>query len=438
MRVVASRARPHAEQGVKVNPTTPARTAPPLAARLRAALAGTPGTLRVAGVIAASFAVIFGVLGSHAVAERSAGITQVRDEGAQIVRLQDVRTSLVTADAAATNAFLVGGLEPSNARESYERGVATATATLARAAAEANDAGTLSLAAVNRDIARYSGLVESARANNRQGFPVGVAYLKQASTLLRDDVLPTLQAITESSAGQVDDGADRSAGAMGLLLAAAVLGLGAALAAQVVLAVRTRRLISVPLAAGAGVVLGVALLASIGMAFAQWKANDVRNGAYARTVALSQARIEAFDAKSAESLTLISRGSGQAFEERFQVRAGSAVAALGGQEDSRAVGDRLAAYLEVHARVRELDDAGDWDAAVALATGPDEAGSNVTFASFDDVSRRALAEEADGLGDGLDQARAPLGVLRFLLLVAGVVAAALAWRGPSVRLREYR
>lgn len=417
--------------------TTTTTAAPVRRARLRGLLEGTPGALRVAGALAAAFAIVFGILGATAVSERSSGIAQARDEGAQIVRLQEVRTNLVAADAAATNAFLVGGLEPSASRESYERGIGTATGTLALAAAEADGDDAEALAEVNRAIARYTGLVESARANNRQGFPVGVAYLKQASTLLRDDALPRLQAVTEASAERVAGGYDRSIDGAMLLVLGAGLGLLAAIVAQAVLAVRTRRLLSVPLVSAAGVILAVTVVAAGGMAFAQWKANDVRRGAYAGTVAFSQARIDAFDAKSAESLTLISRGSGQAFEERFRQRAASAEAALVEERDSP-VRDRLADYLAVHQQVRDLDDTGDWDGAVALATGDDEAGANATFAAFDEASAEELAAEADDLDDELDAARVPLGVLRLLLLVAGVVAAALAWQAAAVRLREYR
>ena len=57
---------------------------------------------------------------------------------------------------------------------------------------------------------------------------------------------------------------------------------------------------------------------------AQRRAGQVRDRAYASAVSLSSARIAAFDAKSAESLTLISRGSGQAFEARFASQAQTA------------------------------------------------------------------------------------------------------------------
>ncbi|MCU1464243.1 MAG: hypothetical protein JWM72_171, partial [Actinomycetia bacterium] len=40
--------------------------------------------------------------------------------------------------------------------------------------------------------------------------------------------------------------------------------------------------------------------------------------------------------------------------------------------------------------------------------------------------------------DGLKSARRALGVTAVLLLIAGLAAATLAWRGVAARLREYR
>ena len=43
------------------------------------------------------------------------------------MRIQAIRTNLTQADAAATNAFLVGGLEPPATRAAYLAGLAGAT-----------------------------------------------------------------------------------------------------------------------------------------------------------------------------------------------------------------------------------------------------------------------------------------------------------------------
>jgi len=184
-------------------------------------------------------------------------------------------------------------------------------------------------------------------------------------------------------------------------------------------------------------VLGVGVAA-----YADIAAADARDGPYAQTVALATARIDGFDAKSAESLTLIARGSGQAYEDRFKLVAANANTALGGLTIVQTGAGEAAAsasferYVAAHTRVRTADDGGDWDAAVKSATGSGEA--QRSFATFDAASARALDARAKQLSDDLGHARRLLLALSWLLLLAGIAAAVLARRGIAQRLREYR
>ncbi len=155
------------------------------------------------------------------------------------------------------------------------------------------------------------------------------------------------------------------------------------------------------------------------------------------------ARIGGFDAKSAEALTLIARGSGAPFEERFTTTAGDASQAiernlLGAApgSDEAATASTFARYVSEHKKLRALDDGGQHDQAVAAATG--DGAANVAFADFERASSRALATQASNLSDDLDQASTPLVPMAWLVLLAGLAAAVLAWRGVSERLREYR
>jgi hypothetical protein len=177
------------------------------------------------------------------------------------------------------------------------------------------------------------------------------------------------------------------------------------------------------------------------MALAQHSATDVRSGSLANTIALATARTDAFDAKSAESLTLINRGSGQPFEAQYQTvihDASNALSDIAGRDPARAPISALGTYEAAHRLVRSRDDAGDWDGAVRLATTPDPKGTKTAFATFDSVSRASLRGQASHVADGLSSARRALGVTAVLLLIAGIVAAGLAWRGIAARLREYR
>jgi hypothetical protein len=408
-----------------------------LAARLREAAAGTPGTLRLLGIGCVVVLVVFGVLGALSARSRADAITDARDESAQLVRLQSVRTNLVRADSLATNAFLVGGLEPAQQRESYEAGLRNATQALTDAAANSAPADAAALRGVSDAITRYAGLVEAARANNRQGFPVGVAYLRQASSVLRSEVLPVLSELSDTTQSRVKHAYRDSRSANDLLALGVIVAIVMLAITQAYLTVRTRRLVSLPLAISAGIVVVATLLATAVMAWSQAQMDDVRDGDYRSTVALAQARIFAFDAKSAESLTLILRGSGAAEEARFQSLADSTEVTLRDADVDPAHLELFGAYRDVHDQIRTLDDGGQWDEAVELAT-QIEGGANSAFQAFADSTSGELDATAANIADDLDDARTPLPIAAIVLVLAGLAAAIAAWQGIAARLKEYR
>ena len=92
-----------------------------------------------------------------------------------------IRTHAYPADAAANTSFSRGGLGSApQLRKRYDDAIAQATLAGTRAAAgitEVDGESMRNIATVQRLIPVYTGLVESARANARQGNPVGVAYL---------------------------------------------------------------------------------------------------------------------------------------------------------------------------------------------------------------------------------------------------------------------
>ena len=91
-------------------------------------------------------------------------------------------------------------------------------------------------------------------------------------------------------------------------------------------------------------------------------------------------------------------------------------------------------YVDVHTQIRTLDDGGQWDKAVALATTE----SNTTFTAFDtNVAREVDSASAETTG-GL-AATVPWMVIGAILsLVAGIAMAVLGRRGLAQRLKEYR
>ena len=95
-------------------------------------------------------------------------------------------------------------------------------------------------------------------------------------------------------------------------------------------------------------------------------------------------------------------------------------------------------YALVHQQIRELDESGKWEEAVTLATGTGTGTGNATFAAFDTSSDTQLAALSGQTSQQLDDARGRLPVSGALGLLAGLVAAACAWWGVSLRLEEYR
>jgi hypothetical protein len=408
---------------------------------VRAGLAGTPGRLRVVAAVCVLVGLGFALLGASAFQTRSAALSAARDDAAQLVRVQSISTDLVQADALAPNGFLTFGLEPGPQVAQYDAAVTTASRLLAEAA-RGNPADAPGLGRVNDALTAYTARIASARDNNRQGFQVGTAYLRQASVLLRTRMLPALSDIVDANdaRAQAEFAAARAASTR--LTAAGVGVLVVLLVAQVWLAARSHRLVNAPLAAATVAVAVALLLGSVVMAATQSRAAKVQRTSYAATLALAQARIAAYDAKSNESLTLIARGTGQTYEAAYRTRLGQIQRQLGNAAEvgvAPTARDELAAWDAVHQRIRTLDDAqGNWDGAVRLAIGSDPNSANAKFGTFAATTQQALAEQAGSVSDRLASSRTVLLITGWLTLLLGVLAAAVAWWGVSLRLEEYR
>jgi hypothetical protein len=361
---------------------------------------------------------------------------------AQLVRLQTIQTSLVQADAEVTNSFLVGGLEPVEQRNRYTAAVHTAAQQVARAA-EAQPADATVLADLAVAIQDYTGTVELARANNRQALPVGAQYLKNASAGLRAEALPALAALISANNKRVDvelGNARNSA----LVTTAVLVGLLVLIVAMVWLARRTHRYLNLPLVTAATVLAVYLVVAVSGMASLSSTVVSAQRGPYAQARALSEARIAAFDAKANESLTLVARGSGAAFEAAWQASAQTVVQRLSDAGNARAstaallLPDDWNAYAVQHAQIRAADDGGDWDTAVRLATERGSGTANDDFAAFDAASATLLDQAGADTSAALERPRGTTVAFAISGALVGLVVAALSWRGLARRIEEYR
>lgn len=418
-----------------------ARQAAGLRHAVRAGFEGTPGRLKALGAITVVAALLFGLAAGYSFRAADGALSRAGANTDQLVRVQAIQNRVVQADADATNAFLVGGLEPAAQRADYTAAITSASKLIAEAA-QNQPADGPALGALNQALVTYASEIEQARANNRQALPIGAQYLKDASADLRSDALPPLTSLVDANNDRVAAELDNAGSAVLWLLLSGLLALLVLAGGLYWLARRTRRYVNVPLAAAAALVLVTLVAGTAGLASIGGKVDTVRDGVYAATLSTAQARIAGFDAKSNESLTLIARGSGAPFETSWKASdevVRSQIASLEGNSASSDLAPLpWATYADIHQKIRKLDDGGNWDAAVKLATGTTDASGNAAFASFDTTSGQQLTELGRDTASQLDEAGGWLTFASVLGLLAGIVAAAFAWWGVSQRLEEYR
>ncbi|MPY80730.1 MAG: hypothetical protein GEV04_20265 [Actinophytocola sp.] len=419
----------------------------------------TPGRLTIIAIGLAVLTALASITASLAVRDRSdtmAELTERREPLAAAA--QQVYRALSDADATAASAFLATGEEPAELRQRYEDDIAMAGSSLSKAASD--PAATLRMTAqidvISQQLPVYTGLVETARANNRQGFPVGASYLREASALMRSVILPAAEELYRTDTERVAEQQDDAGGFPVLAMLVVVALLAALVSTQRYLTRRTNRVLNVGLvlatvAIGIGVLWSVAALTVQSVLIGAGKDDGTE-----QVDLLVKARIAALKARADETLTLVARGDGGGYEQEF-ILLSSRLAGDDGSggwlaevKATATDGTRLASevsaaqdsavqWLRAHADVRELDNAGDYGDAVRLAIdGGNPDGAAVAFVALDDHLRAAIDEARQSFFDDTTAASRALTLLAPGWIVLGVVAALGVGAGIRERLREYR
>ncbi|MCL2541631.1 MAG: hypothetical protein FWE71_04120 [Nocardioidaceae bacterium] len=394
-----------------------------------AAFVDTPALLTRWHLVAVATVIAFGLVSGvlQILSWQSDG--RAAAETQQLVRVQGIKSSLLRADALATTGYLTAGLEPTAKKQEYADTVNGALAEIADAA-EAQPADRAALAALNQQVETYTTDVAQAEVYNRQGLPLGIAYQTAASTQLRDDAIPIVDALVKANA-------QRSQEAMGgqhpwWLLLVGILAIGVLVLVNQQMARAFRRRINGGLLVAAAIVALTTLVTAIA-AFAHAHGNNqTEDGAYREAVAAATARTAADSAKADESLRLINRGSGQSYETDWsrqskQVDANAPSADLAGWRT----------YVERHRQVVALDEDNRWRQAVVLATTGDASGSTAPLDRFDQRMQgdvRSAAQKATG---DLSSGRTLELLLGILTVLLGVVAAVMVSSGIAARRKEF-
>jgi hypothetical protein len=426
--------------------------------RVRRSAASTPGRLFVVGVGLVVLALVTGVVGALAMQQKQSTIDNLIEHREPVAAAsQQIYRSLSDADATAASAFLSGGTPPAALRDRYELDIATAGANLAEASADVGGvaAAEEQVDELAKQLPVYTGLVETARAYNRQGYPSGAAYLREASGLMRAKLLPAAQELYRIDFERLADEQDEAGSFPWFTLALVVVLLGALVATQRYLTRRTNRLVNVGLAVATGAVVVGLIWGSAALLIESSRVSDGHEHGARQVEVIVQARIVAAKMRANETLTLVARGDGAAEYETEFAELGKELTGKGeqnlivhaqGLSATQETTDLLAAaqknaddWLAAHKRVRQLDDGGSYQEAVSLAISTDAKTSAATmFNRLDDNLLRALnrgrqkfVEETSGASNVMTGLAPGVAVLA-LLAAAGVTM------GIRDRLREYR
>jgi len=410
-------------------PATRAQAGAGLAGRPTGTVEDVPRLLNRWQAIAVVTCIAFGVLAAlfQLLAWQATG--RAADNTEQLVRVQEIQSSLFRADALATNAFLIGGLEPADQRAEYDAALDQVLRQITDAA-QAQPADRDALAALNAAVSAYATTNTQARDNNRQGFPVGAEYLKSASAVLRTDAVRVLQSLVRANTERADTELDGQNTLPLFLTGAVAVALLWWVNRQ--MARRFRRRFNQGLAAAVLMIVVITLFGTFFSAQRSGDNGDLRNGDFAVALDEASARTAANDAKANESLRLIARGSGDVYESAWT----TAADAVDGAASPQTL-PLWQAYVARHEEVVSLDEAGSWDAAVAEATTTGAEGSSQALDAFDVASQEVIDDAAFLTTDNLRSGAFTALVLIAVTLLVGLVAAGAATWGIAQRRKEY-
>ncbi|MFD0364891.1 hypothetical protein ACFQZZ_25930 [Nocardia sp. GCM10030253] len=400
----------------------------------------TPGVISAVLVVTAVLCVFSGFVSANQLGDKIARRDIVLERTEPLAyAAQSLYVALSAADASAAAAFLSGGIESPEVRGRYQQALADAAGALAEATTGASDAQTRSIVArISADLPAYTGLVEAARANNRQGFPVGSAYLREASTLMQSSLLPNAEQLSNNRFAAVrhdqdDIGAVPLTSVALLLLVMIACGVG-----SFVLLWRTNRRMNLGLAAAAAATAIVLLWSVAATLIAATGVDTGKSGASTRFETLAQARILAQQARTDETLQLITRGDITAGEADFIKHThalADRLASTTGPESAAA--QAFASWTAGHGRQKDAYEAANYPAALAQAIGTAPESSATRFAALDDALRNELAQVRAELRDGVDSAGGSLAFSPSGTLILMVFAAAAVTVGLWSRLKEF-
>jgi hypothetical protein len=412
----------------------------------------SPGKLMIILAILIISCVTVGWYASDTLDQRTSTLEEMINDTEPLSEASQVLySSLSIADAAANTAFISGGLEPPALRADYNNAVATAANALIQSASGTSmDSAQVrqDLTTLSTQLPVYTGLIESARLNNRLGNPVGSAYLGEASNMMQETILPAAERLyTERSQAIGDARTNFTEPPWGVYFALAFV-LAALICTHLYIARRSRRRFNVGLLTAISCLVIGLLWLLVGGLLSVKSTSDAENIGAAPLAELTSARILTQQARSDETLSLVRRGDQETLDEGWA----AAVNEIGTVLDDYLDDDRkdvaedsvtdaqnaLKLWREAHAAMLERANAGDFNGATAIAVGDNPDGSAAAYTALDDSLVDGITVTREAFRDDINTARVRLGYAGLGILLLGIAAAIASIFGIAPRIREYR
>jgi hypothetical protein len=408
----------------------------------------TPGRLLAIGAILAMLGVLSAFAISTTITERQLQLTNVLDHTEPMsFAAGQLYTTLSVADAAAATA-LISGAEPLAVRQRYEQAITDAAVAVTRASSGLTDPALVELLGrTNARLAVYTGLIETARTNNRLGNPVGSSYLSEASALMQQTILPDAQRLYEATSARVDAETTASATipAPVIIVVAITLLFGAF--AHRWLARHTKRRVNVGLVIGGLAIAIMIIWVGTALAISTAGSRAAKNTAAESLRAVTSLAITAQQARADETLALIRRGDEDVRKRSYYQRVDQMRDELRdylGRSDAvdksgLAEADQLLQkWRQADERIDDYINVGNYQAATQVALGTGENDSTPAFDKLNDALNQGIQQSRTQLRSDISSARRVLSgttVGGAMLSVGAALAVAL---GLWPRLSEYR
>ncbi len=408
----------------------------------------TPGRILTIGVILAALGVISAVATSTTINERQQALTTVLDHTEPLsFAAGQLYTKLSVADAAAATAFIAGA-EPRPVRQRYEQSITDAALALTRASGGLTDQPMQELLGrINANLAVYTGLIETARTNNRAGNPVGSSYLAEASALMQETILPDAQLLYQQTSARVESettASTRMPAPVILVLASTVVF---GLFAHRWLARRTRRRVNVGLVAGGLAIMVMVVWVGTVLAVSTGTSRKAQDTSADSLKTITNLAITAQQARADETLSLIRRGDETVRKQSYYQRIDTMQQQLSSFLDSNrsaeraALGDAetlLSKWRAADERINAYISVGNYQAATQVALGTGEDDSTPAFDKLEQALNEGIRVSREQLRSDIVNARRVLSGATVGGVVLSLSAALAVALGLWPRMSEYR